>query len=88
MLLLLIVALFHLLATLRAVDIRMAVPLPALGGIASINDLTALDILQHMDFIYIKPDALAVRAAVDSHFTVEDFFHTVMALGALDAVQT
>jgi hypothetical protein len=66
----------------------MAVPLPALGGIASINGLTALDILQHMDFIYIKPDALAVRAAIDRNFTVVNLFHTVMALGALDAVQT
>jgi hypothetical protein len=66
----------------------MAVPLPTLGSIANIEALTALDLLELMDLVYIKPDTLTARAAVDSDLTVGNFFHAMMALWTLNAVLT
>ena len=76
-----IVALFHPFATMGAINVGMAVPLPTLGSITDIHSLASLDAPQLLGFAQIKPQPLAVGQRSITTSPVGDLLHAVMALG-------
>ncbi len=77
----------HLFTTARAVDIRAAIPFPALNRVARIQCLTALHGLEQMSLVGIEPNPFAVSAAVYGDMFVGNLFHTMPALGTFQAVR-
>jgi hypothetical protein len=69
-----------------AIDIGMAIPLPAFSRITNVQLLTCLDQFQLMRFIGIEPETVTVSAAVDRNLTVNYLLHTVVTLGTFQIV--
>ncbi len=77
---------YHLLATVRAIDIGVAVPLPTCLRVADVQYMAVLERFQMVGFVFIKPQPFTVGAAVNGNLPMSDFFHAVLAFGTLYAV--